>query len=180
MEIMNVIAYKRKVFENFYKHSYLILLLSCLSQNQGTCLHTAKKVLGPTKYFPIQGSGKRTENLHRIWLWRPVWFDYRTYIGLGKQILGGHRQNLVYTRTQKIGAVTPQETDPYYLWVSRSLQQRCGSVVAWCMVGVLSAKQYAWDLVKDVAIIFIACTIVWSHVKQLGRNTFLPINRKSD
>ena len=30
---------------------------------------------------------------------------------LGKS-LGGHRQNLVPTRTQEKGAVTPQETDP--------------------------------------------------------------------
>ena len=39
-------------------------------------------------------------------------FDYRTYIGLGKQTLGGHKQNIVHTKTQEKGAVTPQETDP--------------------------------------------------------------------
>ena len=33
-------------------------------------------------------------------------------MGLGKQTLAGHKQNLVYTRTQERGAVTPQETDP--------------------------------------------------------------------
>ena len=38
--------------------------------------------------------------------------DYMTYTGLGKQMLGGHKQNLVCTRTQEKGAVTPQETDP--------------------------------------------------------------------
>ena len=38
-------------------------------------------------------------------------FDYRTYTGLGKQTLGGHKQNLVGTRTQEKGAVTPQETE---------------------------------------------------------------------
>ena len=32
--------------------------------------------------------------------------------GLGKQILRGYKQNLVCTRTQEKGAVTPQETDP--------------------------------------------------------------------
>ena len=36
----------------------------------------------------------------------------RTYIRLGKQTLGGHKQNLVCTRTQEKGAVTLQETDP--------------------------------------------------------------------
>ena len=39
-------------------------------------------------------------------------FDYRTYTVLGKQTLGGHKQNLVCTRIQEKGAVTPQETDP--------------------------------------------------------------------
>ena len=39
-------------------------------------------------------------------------FDYRTYTGLGKQTLGGHKQNIVCARTQEKGAVIPQETDP--------------------------------------------------------------------
>ena len=39
-------------------------------------------------------------------------FDYRTYLGLGKQTLGGHKQNLVHTRSQEKGTVTPKETDP--------------------------------------------------------------------
>ena len=34
------------------------------------------------------------------------------YTGLGKQILEGHKQNTVYTRTQEKGVGTPQETDP--------------------------------------------------------------------
>ena len=36
----------------------------------------------------------------------------RIYTELGKQTLGGHKQNLVRSRTQEKGAVTPQETDP--------------------------------------------------------------------
>ena len=39
-------------------------------------------------------------------------FDYRISSGLGKQTLGGHKQNLVHTWTQEKGAVTPQETEP--------------------------------------------------------------------
>ena len=35
----------------------------------------------------------------------------RTYTGLGKQTLGGHKQNLMPTRTQEKGAVIPQEID---------------------------------------------------------------------
>ena len=42
---------------------------------------------------------------------RLVGFDYRTSTGLGKQTLGGHKKNLVHTRTQEKGVVTPQETD---------------------------------------------------------------------
>ena len=61
----------------------------------------------------------------------------RTYTGLGKQTLGGHKQNLVCTRTQEKGAVTPQETDPdlplsvqgslVEVWVSGSLLQGRGN-----------------------------------------------------
>ena len=39
-------------------------------------------------------------------------FDYRTYTGLRKQTIGGHKQNLVSTRTQEKGAVAPQDTEP--------------------------------------------------------------------
>ena len=39
-------------------------------------------------------------------------FDNRTSTELGKQTLRGHKQNLVCTRTQEKGAVTPQETEP--------------------------------------------------------------------
>ena len=38
-------------------------------------------------------------------------FDYRTSTGLGKQTLGGYKQNLEHTRTQDKGAVTLQETE---------------------------------------------------------------------
>ena len=39
-------------------------------------------------------------------------FDYSTSIGLGKQTLGGQKQNLLQSRTQEKGAMTPQETEP--------------------------------------------------------------------
>ena len=41
-----------------------------------------------------------------------VGLGYRTYTGLRKQTLGGHKQNLVCTRTQEKRAVTPKDTDP--------------------------------------------------------------------
>ena len=39
-------------------------------------------------------------------------FDYRTSIGLVKQSFEGYKQNIVCTRTQEKGAVTPEETEP--------------------------------------------------------------------
>ena len=39
-------------------------------------------------------------------------YDYRTSIGLGKQNVGGHKENLGHTVTQEKGAVTPKETEP--------------------------------------------------------------------
>ena len=60
-------------------------------------------------------------------------FDYRTYIGLGKQTLGGQKQNLVSAKTQEKGVVTPQETgidfpvsvqeSPAEAWVGSGLLQ---------------------------------------------------------
>ena len=60
----------------------------------------------------------------------------RTYTGLEKQTLGGHRQNLVCTTTQNKGALNPQETDPdlpmsvqkspVEVWVSGGLLQGQG------------------------------------------------------
>ena len=44
--------------------------------------------------------------------------------------------------------------------------------------GALSAAAHAWDLLKEVAIIFITSTIVWPQVKNQGGNTAPPINRK--
>ena len=105
--------------------------------------HTVKKVLGPTADFPTWGSGKWTESPQVIWLWRPVGFDYRTYTGLGKQTLGGLKQNLVHTGTQQKGAVTPQETDPdlpvsvqespVEVWVSSGLVQGWGQWEQQCL-----------------------------------------------
>ena len=37
--------------------------------------------------------------------------------------------------------------------------------------GVLSAAVHAWDLLKEVTIMFITSTIVWPQVKQQGGST---------
>ena len=77
--------------------------------------------------------------------------------------------------------MTPQETDPDLpvsvqespaeAWFSGGLLQG---------VGALSVAVHAWDLLKEVTIIFITSTIVWPQVKQQGGNTAPPINRKLD
>ena len=46
------------------------------------------------------------------------------------------------------------------------------------LLGSLSAAVCAWDLLKEVLIIFITTTIVWCQVKQQGGNTGPPNNRK--
>ena len=64
-------------------------------------------------------------------------YDYRTSIGLGKQNVGGHKENLGHTVTQEKGAVTTQETNPDLamsvqesleeVWVSGRLLQGWGT-----------------------------------------------------
>ena len=73
----------------------------------------------------------------------------RTYIGLGKQTLGGYKQNLVHTRTQEKGTVTTKVTDPDLptrvqeslaeVWVSSGMLQGWGHSVQGCMHGTLSS-----------------------------------------
>ena len=80
----------------------------------------------------------------------------------------GHKQNLVCTRTQEKGAVTPQETDPDLLvsvqespaeaWVSSGLLQGWGHWVQQCMHGTFWRGHHY----------FINFTVVWSQVKQQG------------
>ena len=93
--------------------------------------------LGPRKYFPTWGSGKGTENPQAICLWKPVGFDYRISTGLGKWTLWGHKQNLVYIRTQEEGAVTQQETEPD---LPVSVQE--SPVEAWVDSGLLQVQGY--------------------------------------
>ena len=52
--------------------------------------------------------------------------------GLGKQMLGGHKQNLVHTRTQKKRAVISQETD-----VDLPVNVQKSPVEAWVVGGLL-------------------------------------------
>ena len=73
--------------------------------------------------------------------------------------------------------MSPQETDPD---LPVSVQESPAEV--WVGDGLLQGPEHlvvhAWDLLKEVVIIFITSTIVWSQVKQQGGNTAPPINRK--
>ena len=75
--------------------------------------------------------------------------------------------------------MTPQETDPD---LPVSVQESLVVGQRWpaAGLGALSVAVHAWDLLKEVTIIFITSTIVWPQVKQQGGNTALPINRKLD
>ena len=69
--------------------------------------------------------------------------------------------------------MTPQETDPDLpMSVQASLEE------VWVSSGLLQGWGRAWDLLKEVAIVFITSTIVWPQTKLQGENTALPLGRK--
>ena len=63
-------------------------------------------------------------------------------------------------------------------FVSLNLQQVTASPVSTIESWALSIAVHAWDLSKEVTIIFIASTIIWPQVKQQGGNTVQPISSK--
>ena len=74
--------------------------------------------------------------------------------------------------------MTPQETDPDLPMSVQESPVEAMLAMAWCRVRGTECNSASTDLLKEVTIIFITSTIVWSQVKQQGRNTALPINRK--
>ena len=79
------------------------------------------------------GIWQRHWNPQGIWLWRTAGFDYRTSTGLGETAtLGGHKQNLMGTRTQGKEAVSPKETEPDL------------PVSVWKLIGVQYATVEEW------------------------------------
>ena len=59
----------------------------------------------------------------------------RTYTGLGKQTLGGHKQNYVRDKTQEKATVTLEETNPDLPMSVQESPAEVWSVVACCRVG---------------------------------------------
>ena len=74
--------------------------------------------------------------------------------------------------------MTPQETDPDLPGSAQGSLGRRGWAGACCRAGGTECSSASWDLLKEVAIILITPTVVWSQVKQQGGNTAPPINRK--
>ena len=68
----------------------------------------------------------------------------RTYTRLGKQTLGGHKQNILHPRTYEKEAVTPKETNPDLPGGSRSLQCKLGLAVACCRVKGIKCSNVHW------------------------------------
>ena len=86
--------------------------------------------------------------------------QHRTYTGWGNRLLEGTNRTLcapVLRRKKQWPQKRLTQTCPGVL---RSLQQKHGSVVAWWRVVAVSVAVPAWDLYKEVAIIFITSTIV--------------------
>ena len=89
----------------------------------------------------------------------------RTDTGLGKETLGGHKQNLVLIRTQEKGSVAPQETDPDLPMSVQESGRSVGQQWPAAALGALSVAVSAWELLKEAAIVFITSTIVWPQIK---------------
>ena len=139
---------------------------------------TGKKVLGPIADFPTWGSGKRTENLQRIWLWRSVRFDYRTYMDWRNRLSEGTNKTSHHQDPGERG------NGPTRGWPRLACE--CPGVSGggvgprWPAAGyrALGVAEWAQGLLKDVPITFITSTLVWSQIKQQERNTALPIEQK--
>ena len=74
---------------------------------------TIAKVLGPTTDFPPGHPAKGLRIPREFDFWKASGISLQNFHRTGEtETLGGHEQNLVHTRTQEKGAVTPQETEP--------------------------------------------------------------------
>ena len=98
----------------------------------------------------------------------------------GKQTLGGHKQNLACTRTQEKRAVTPQDLTQTCPWVSRSLRQRCGSVVTCRRIRVTACGSACLGPFEGGLHYLHHLHHSLVSGQQQGGNTALPINRKLD
>ena len=94
-----------------------------------TLLIKFNKVQGPTTDVPT-GIQQRDWEPQGIWLWRPVGFDYRTPIEVGKQTLGGHKQTLCAPGARGKKQCPYKRLSQACLWCP-GVSGRCVCLVAW-------------------------------------------------
>ena len=139
------------LYSSFVCCCHLFLIFSASVRSHKLHNNYTKKILALLrKFWDSQQVSQRgdlakdwetTPSPHQgIWLWRPVGFDYRTSRELGKQTLGGHKQNLVHPRSQE-KKVSPQETEPDLpVSVQESLEE------AWVSSGLLQGgRHWVWQ-----------------------------------
>ena len=107
-------------------------------------------------------------------------FDYTAYTGLGEQTLGGHRQNLVHTRTQEKGAETPQETDPDLPVSVQESAVKALASGACCRVRGTESGSVCTGPFEGGRHCLHHPTTVWSQAKQQGGNRAPAINTQLD
>ena len=114
-----------------FSHSIVFLYFFALITDR-----ILRKVLGPTTNFPTWDLVKGLRSPWEFYFggqWDLI--TKLTQDWGNRQTLGGHKQNLVQTRTQKKGTVTPQETDPDLpVSVLKSLAE------AWVSSGLLQGQ----------------------------------------
>ena len=137
-----------------------------LPHNRFSNLGTRQRGWEPTGNLTLRTSGIWIQKFHRSG-------ETRT--------LRQHQQNPVCTRTQKKGAVTPQETEPDLLMTVQESPAKAwvNSDLPW---GQGRWLQQYWE-VPHAGISPLGggclCLIVWPQVKLQGGNTAPPISRKS-
>ena len=127
--------------------------------------HTVKKVLGRTAGFPTWGSGKETEN--------PREFDFGGQWDLIIEFTQDWETDSCRAQTKPCVHQDPGErsSDPTKDWPRLAYEypgvSGGGVGQQWpaTALGSLSVAVHAWDLLQEVAIIFITYTIVWPQVK---------------
>ena len=110
--------------------------------------------------------------VQQTWVWyKPSWrrlplthHRAQNYTGLGKQTLRGHKQNLETPGPRREEQWPHKRLTQTCPAVSGTLRQRCGSEVGCCRVRGTEWGSGAWDLLREVTIIFITSTIVWPQV----------------
>ena len=85
-----------------------------------------------------------------------------------------HTQNPVCTRSQEKKAVSPQETVGLACECQRVSSGGMGQWWPASGLEALSVSVYAWDLLKEVAFIFITSTIVWPQVNSREETQLHP------